>query len=183
MKKPSQEIIDILDKTSTQRFLKAARQFIELLENGGLTPKLFYTKSHQALAYLYSSGLELELVDLKYSDSKTKFVEIDQEKLRAQNKNLISKLGKACFYWEVFDPTIEEEDEPIKGWIVDDFANIYANLKEELYKIDEIATDESIEDALWQLKFGFNHHWGNHCIDAMRALHYLGYEGKVVVGE
>jgi hypothetical protein len=181
MKKLSQEIIDLLNKTSTQNFLKAARQFAELLENGELTEELFYAKSHKALADLYSTGLNLESVDLKYSDSETEFEGVDQEKLRQQNKNLISKLGEDCFYWKIFDPTIEKEDEPTQGWIVDDFGDISADLKEELHKIDEIATDESIEDALWQLKFGFNHHWGNHCIDSMRALHYLWYDGKVAM--
>lgn len=171
----------MLNKTSTQNFLKAARQFIKLLENGKLTQELFYANAHRALAELYSSGLDLESIDLKYSDSETEFEGIDQEKLREQNKNLISKLGKECFYWDVFDPTIEKENKSTQGWLVDDFADIYADLKEELYKIEIIATDESIEDALWSVKFGFNHHWGNHCIDAMRALHYLWYNGKVAM--
>ena len=101
--------------------------------------------------------------------------------IQRQNINLISSLGEDCIYWKVFDPTFEKENEPIQGWLVDDFSDIYADLKEELFKIDEIGTNESIEDALWQLKSGFNQHWGNHCIDAMRALHYLWYDGKVAI--
>ena len=50
-----------------------ASQFTKLLEKGELTQDLFYAKSHKALADLYSSGLDLESIDLKYSDSETEF--------------------------------------------------------------------------------------------------------------
>ena len=79
---------------------------------------------------------------------------------------------------EIFDPTDEKENEPTQGWLVDDVADIYADLKEELYKIEQIGTDEAIEDGLWQLKFGFTTHWGNHCVNAIRVLHYIYYDGK-----
>jgi Domain of unknown function (DUF5063) len=190
MKQLSTEITELLNKKSTIAFLNAARQFVKLLENDDLNKETFYKESHKALSELYRTALELERVDLIYSGTESEFDEIDKDELWKMNRNLISNLGKDCFYWEVFDPTYTEENgtpglgwkitdrEPIQGWLVDDFAGIYADLKEELTKIDQIHTDESIENALWQLKFGFNHHWGNHCINAMRALHYLWYDGK-----
>jgi hypothetical protein len=193
MKQLSPEITELLNKKSTTDFLNAARQFVTLLENGDLNKETFYKDSHKALSELYRTALELETVDLIHSGPESEFDEIDKDELRKMNKNLISNLGKDCFYWEVFDPTYTEQDEkpeqgwkitdkePTQGWLVDDFADIYADLKEELTKINQIGTDEAIEDALWQLKFGFNNHWGNHCIDAMRALHYLWYDGKVAM--
>lgn len=193
MKQLSTEITELLNKKSTADFLNAARQFVTLLEDGDLSLETFYKDSHKALSELYRTALNLETVELIHSGSDSEFDEIDKGELRKMNKNLISNLGKDCFYWEVFDPTYTEENgkldqgwkitdrEPTQGWLVDDFADIYADLKEELTKIDQIGTDESIEDALWQLKFGFNHHWGNHCINAMRALHYLWYDEKVAM--
>lgn len=191
MKRLSTEITELLNKKSITDFLNAARQFLTLLENGDLDQEEFYKDSHKALSELYRTALELETIELIHSGPESEFKEIDHDELRKMNKNLISNLGKDCFYWAVFDPTYTEEDgkpglgwkitdkEPTQGWLVDDFADIYADLKEELTKIDQIGTDEAIEDALWQLKFGFNYHWGNHCIDAMRALHYLWYDGKL----
>jgi hypothetical protein len=185
MKQLSTEITKILNKKSTTDFLNAARQLVSLLEKDDLNPETFYNDSHKALSELYRTALNLETVELIFSGPESEFAEIDKDELRKMNKNLISKLGKDCFYWEVFDPTYTEQDqkpgqgwkitdkEPTQGWLVDDFADIYADLKVELTKIDQVGTNEAIEDALWQLKFGFNHHWGNHCIDAMRALHYL----------
>lgn len=190
MKKLSKEIIELLNKKSTTDFLSAARQFVSLMENGDLDHEKFYKDSHKALSELYRTAMELESIELIYSGAESEFEEIDVDELRKMNKNLISNLGKECYYWEIFDPTYSEEGTPGNGWkitdkdpslgyLVDDFASIYTDLKVELTKIDKIGTDESIEDAMWQMKFGFNSHWGNHCINAMRALHYLWYDGKL----
>jgi len=193
MKKLSKEINQLLKKESTIDFLAAVRQFINLLETRTLGIELFYTEAHISLANLYQSGLNLENIDLIYSDAESKFEEVNKEELKKENENLISSLGEDSFYWKVFDPTVlgtsgkPTVDQKVaakdvcQGWLVDDFADIYADLKEEIFKIDIIRTDESIEDALWQLKFGFHHHWGNHCIDAIRALHYLWYDGKLAM--
>lgn len=193
MKQLSTEITELLNKKSTTDFLNAVRQFVTLLENDDLNKEKFYKDSHKALSDLYRTALELETVELIYSGPESKFKVIDIDEIRKMNKNLISQLGKDCFYWKIFDPTYTEQDgnsgqgwkitekEPTQGWLIDDFADMYTDLKEELTKLDQIGTDEAIEDALWQLKFGFNHHWGNHCIDAMRALHYLWYDGKLAM--
>ena len=190
MKQLSTEITLLLNRKSTTDFLVAARRFLALLENGEIKQEEFFKEAHKALSELYRTGLELESVELIHSGSDSKFEEIDKDELRKMNKNLISNLGKDSYYWEVFNPTYKERNgrpeqgwkitdkEPTQGWLVDDFADIYSDLKIELLKIDKIGTDEAIEDALWQLKFGFNNHWGNHCINAMRALHYLWYDGK-----
>lgn len=71
--------------------------------------------------------------------------------------------------WKIADK------EPTQGWLIEDFSDIYRDLKIELNKIDTIATNEAVEDALWQLKWSFFNHWGNHCINAIRYLHYYCY--------
>ncbi|WP_339607372.1 DUF5063 domain-containing protein [uncultured Roseivirga sp.] len=171
----SERITTFLEKETTTNFLLAARDFIELLEREELEEEEFYSLVHTALIQLYSSGHSLEAIELELSISPN---ESDQFEVDGRNKNLISSLGQECFYWEVFDPTYEKEDEPTQGWLVDDFSDIYYELKSNLNKIDLIGTDQSIEGALWEMKFMFHHHWGNHCINAMRALHYLWYQGK-----
>ena len=190
MKQLSPEILELLNRKSTTDFLSAARQFVTLLEDGDLSLETFYKDSHKALSELYRTALNLETVELIYSEPDSEYNDSKTSDLSKINTKLISNLGKDCFYWKVFDPTYKEENgkaglgwkikdkQPAQGWLVDDFADIYADLKGELTKIDQIGTDESIEDALWSLKFGFQTHWGNHCIDAMRALHYLWYDGK-----
>jgi hypothetical protein len=188
--KISQDIETFLDKDSTKDFLKIAGQFIELIEAENIPTEQFYKQAHRTLIDLYSSGHKLEQIDLKYSSADSDFGVTDQEFFKNKNQALISTLGKDCFYWEVFDPTYTEKEngqplqgwkvtdkEPSQGWLVDDFADIYRDLKIEMEKM-EIGTDEAIEDALWQMKWGFINHWGHHCINALRYLHYLWYDGK-----
>ena len=181
MENLSKEIKSLLNSKETQNFLKVARSFIELVENKEIKEKEFYPKIHKKLTELYNAGLSLKSVELIHSSAKSEFKTLSTEELMSHNFNLISSLEKDCFYWKIFDPTYEKENEPTQGWLVDDISDIYADLKEEIYKIDTIGTDESIEDGLWQLKFGFTTHWGNHCIDAIRALHYIYYEGKITM--
>ena len=181
MRNLSKEIKSLLEANETQTFLNVARGFVLLIENREITEKEFYGRIHKTLLELYSAGLSMKSVELIHSSAESEFKSIPQEQLKEQNNNLISSLGKDCFYWEVFDPTYEKENEPTQGWLVDDVADIYADLKEELYKIDQIGTDEAIEDGLWQFKFGFTSHWGNHCVNAIRALHYIYYDGKTTM--
>lgn len=189
--KLSTDIKAFLEKASTNSFLLAARQFIGLLETEHLEKQMFCVKAHKALINLYSTGFDLEEINLKYSSPKSDFCR--DELFVNKNTDLIAELGAMGFYWEVFDPTYSEKDgqpdsgwtitdrEASQGWLVDDFADIYRDLKIELMKIDSIGTDEAVEDALWQLKWSFVHHWGQHCINSLRYFHYLDYEGKQVL--
>jgi hypothetical protein len=191
--KISPDIQTFLDKDSTKNFLKVAGKFIELVETKNISNEQFYRQAHETLIDLYSGGHKLEQIDLKYSSVDTDFGETDDEFFRNQNQALISTLGKDCFYWEVFDPTYTEQDNgqpgqgwkitdkvPTQGWLIDDFADIYRDLKIEIEKL-KIETDEAIEDALWQMKWSFINHWGHHCINALRYLHYLWYDGKLAM--
>jgi len=186
--KLSTNMKEFLERTSTKTFLFAARQFVELLETANIDKEIFYSKAHTALLDLYSAGHGLNQIELKYSSDDKDF---DRDAI-FENKNAgqISELGTEAFYWEIFDPTYSEKEgqpnagwtitdrEATQGWLVDDFADIYLDLKIELIKIDTIGTDEAVEDALWQLKWSFAHHWGQHCINALRYFHYLYYDSK-----
>lgn len=174
----STDIQEFLDRGTTKEFLISARQFISLLETENISTTDFYKRAHLSLSQLYAAGHRLEEISLKYSNAIT----VDRDEL-FENKNIakISELGKDAFYWEVFDPIYDEDKEPTQGWLVDDFSDIYHDLKIELRKIDTIATNEAVEDALWQMKWSFLNHWGQHCISALRALHFLSYNGKHIM--
>jgi hypothetical protein len=175
----SKEIKELLNKKSSTDFLQAARLFVALLENFEISKEIFYKKAHKTLSQLYFTGLALESFEKKFLKPTIELNKMVSDIDVEQNTNLISMLGNDCYYWEVFNPSFKEnEGKPIRASLIDDFGDIYSDLKKELIKIDQIGTDEAIENAFWQLKFGFNQHWGNHCIDAIRALHYLLYDGK-----
>lgn len=170
-------IKEFLKLTSTENFLFSARNFVELLETPNLDKKVFYEKAHLALLDLYSAGHRLELIKLTYALNFKREV-----KFEYKNANLIATLGTKAFYWDVFNPTdSKEKQEAIQGWLVDDFTDIYHDLKDNLLKIDHVGTNEAVEKAVWKLKWGFSNHWGNQCISALRCFHYLDYEGKQII--
>lgn len=171
--KLNDDIRQIFQSNEINDFLTATYRFIDLLENNELSEEEFYKETHLALLSLYTTGMNLSHVDLKYSDEKTDF---DNAKLFQNQKqvDISKKLGNHSIYYEVFDPIHPEKNEPTQGWLVDDYADIYRDIKIELEKI-KIGTNEAVSDALWQLKFSLELHWGNHCINALRALHYLKY--------
>lgn len=68
-------------------------------------------------------------------------------------------------YWKVFNPY--HLDEPVGASLSDDILDIYKEVKRGviLYEKNEY------EEAIWEWKFNFEIHWGNHAVDAIRALH------------
>lgn len=61
-------------------------------------------------------------------------------------------------YWDVFDPLLEAEKEPVWNSLADDLADIYQDIKEDLVLFDA----GQVEEAVWQWRFHFLIHWGKH---------------------
>jgi hypothetical protein len=68
-------------------------------------------------------------------------------------------------YWEVFDPFAHSE--PVGGSLSDDGLDIYKDLRGGLALWD----GHSKIAGIWEWRFFFEIHWGNHAVDALRVLH------------
>ena len=68
-------------------------------------------------------------------------------------------------YWEVFDPYAD--DDPVCGDLIDDLSDIAADLKVGMKEYEA----GRFGNAIFEWKFGANKHWGQHIVDALRALH------------
>ena len=171
-----EELQSFLSKDSTQVFLRCAEDFVRLMEQKDIDQATFNREFHSTLVNLYTSGHHLEEVELKYATADKEF---DRASLFVNaNAMKVSGFGKDAFYWEIFDPAYSEMDkEPTQGFLVDDCIDIYHDLKIELNKL-KLGTAEAVEDALWQMKFSHKNHWGQHCINALRCLHFLWYDGR-----
>jgi len=77
-------------------------------------------------------------------------------------------LKTSNLYWEIYDPY--EDEKPVCGSLADDFADIYRDLTAGIV-LYQRASRESVQEAVWQWKFGFETHWGRHAVDSLRALH------------
>ena len=63
------------------------------------------------------------------------------------------------------------------GDLGDDLLDIYKDVKESLLVYNS-PHEHAPERALWLLDFGFNHHWGQHCVDALQAIHHYLHDAK-----
>ena len=70
-------------------------------------------------------------------------------------------------YWEIYDPAFP--DEPACENLADDLADIALDLQSGIETYDS----GHREQAEFAWKFGLEHHWGKHVVDALRALHSI----------
>jgi hypothetical protein len=156
-----------------QKFIKSCRNYCDLLEIKDETDSIYYlVQLQKALLKLYSNGLNLKSVDLKSNKNfEKKLNNIEFELIKKQIGKL---LGEHQYYWTIFDPTenIFGNESPVLGDLLDDILDIYRDIKSQLMIFD-LNTNESIESAVWGMKFYFWQHWSNHGIDAMRTIHYV----------
>ena len=127
----SPHIQTLLNDPGTQAFLKAARQYVALMENGSHSREAFYTELQKAVAELYLAGLLLKDIPLVHSDGETDFF-VPEDEIMKIHKSVFSHTGDEGLYWKIFDPSRKEK--PVRAWLQDDLADIYRDLKKELYK-------------------------------------------------
>ena len=70
-------------------------------------------------------------------------------------------------YWEVFGPYEHEDNMPVAGSLADDILDVYRDIRRGLTLWDASQT----QNAIWDWRFHFDIHWGDHAVDALRALH------------
>jgi hypothetical protein len=78
-------------------------------------------------------------------------------------------IGERSFYREIYDPFESLTEPEVAGSLADDFTDIYRDLQDGLAKWDRGETGE----ALWEWRFNFENHWGEHLTGALRALYIL----------
>jgi hypothetical protein len=78
-------------------------------------------------------------------------------------------------YVQVFNPRQPAESEPTQCSLADDLADIYLDLERGLSFFKKGRADE----AAWEWRFGFWHHWGRHLVSAQSALYQFFVDGAL----
>jgi hypothetical protein len=157
-------------KQETLDFLQVAERYCVFVETETTKGIEYHFKARDMLTTLYATAIRFPEVAI------TSDKEFNNRVTNDQQQNIIQRLddnvGERRFYWDTFDPTNEKETQPVCQDLVDDLADIYRDIKSCLttYYLGQI---EAQEHGLWELKFTFDRHWGEHNINALRALHYL----------
>jgi hypothetical protein len=68
-------------------------------------------------------------------------------------------------YWEIFDPYIDAP--AVGGSLGDDVLDVYTDVRDGLAYWDA----GRHANAIWSWRFLMDCHWGDHAVDALRALH------------
>ena len=76
-------------------------------------------------------------------------------------------MGELDIYWEMFDPYDHETNAPVAGSLSDDLLDVYRDLWRGLVAYDA----GHVGAAVWEWRFHFDFHWGDHAFGALRALH------------
>ncbi|MCD4792721.1 MAG: DUF5063 domain-containing protein [Bacteroidales bacterium] len=156
-----------------QEFINSARNYCMLLEKKRkINPIQFFTDIQKQLLELYSKAISLptfEIISNVDFDDK-----LDYDTLDGVKKQTDKLLGNYQFYWSIFNPIENKMDKEkaVCNDLFDDLIDIYKDIKYYLLIFDK-NTIESQENAAWAMQFYFWYHWGNHAIDALRAMHYI----------
>lgn len=152
-------------------FVDRARSFCTFLEQQQSDEyKMFLSDTQKQLIWLYTFGQKLPVFDLP-SDEQLEEVDISDEDIKELLSFVRDRL-RDPFYWTVFDPTNHNDTAPVCGDLVDDLGDTYKDIKTFLTGFDD-TNDDIKQNALWHLKWSFDNHWNDHCIDAIYAIHYL----------
>jgi hypothetical protein len=160
------------------RFAAAANRFCSVVDSASRMERSdLLLQIYRILPKLIDEAISLP--DVKLSDSDDLIEGDSKSEIRVNARqseqewgqlyNLLKeKLGDWDRYWQVFDPT--ENDEAIFGTLADDIADIYRDLKEGLVLSEIHAVPQ--EDIIWEWRLLFYSHWGKHAMDALLAIHF-----------
>ena len=150
--------------------LWAARTYCSFIETTTKSGTEFLDELEGVLLDLYKTAITLRWPTLLHE--KDFEDEVSTDDLDSISHRIGERIGGNSVYWEVFEPFDHDNRDPVCGDLVDDLGDIYRDIKRALMIFD-LGTAAAKQDAIWQLKFGFENHWGRHAIGALMAIHHL----------
>ena len=159
------------------RFAELADRFCRNVTNrDAASPEVQLRELHELLARLYVAALDLPPTSVLCDDGSD---DGDPEPSIAHPHDgegnpikleaLEQFLGLRRFYREIFDPHSSPEDQEVTGDLLDDFSDIFHDLQRGLRAWNVGDSGK----ALWEWRFLFEAHWGEHATSAIRALFAL----------
>lgn len=153
--------------TEVEAFVRAAESFRSLLDRRrAFEDVTAFTELAQSLAVLYAASLALPVVHLsdddETSDAPPPDVVVPE----------VVVLGEVDVYWEFFNPYVE--DSVVGASLTDDIKDVYRDVVGGLLLFQR----GEVEDAIWNWRFFRQNHWGDHAVDALRALQRLITKGE-----
>ena len=158
------------------QFSLLAKQFCCVVDEApALDMAAFLAKIYPLLPKLIDQALSLPHVELNEDAEEIRGPADVVEAARRKHPDwqrrynlLKDRLGDWDSYQEVFDPI--QDKEALVGSLADDIADIYRELNEILAGRE--AGSFSVDEQIWNWRFSFSCHWGEHAIGALRAIYF-----------
>ncbi|MBS1494531.1 MAG: DUF5063 domain-containing protein [Bacteroidetes bacterium] len=164
---------EILESENFQSFLKSVKDVIEFFERGHYGDyEIFVFEVRKKLLTYYSAAIDLEEVEQNDEAEYFHSFKIEKELTKAVHEKSEEVLKENQWYIDTFNPVEVDGQKPTGGWLVDDFEDIYKDLKENIVLLED-KKETAYEYVIWNFRYSFLIHTGQHCIDAIRALHFL----------
>ena len=152
-----------------REFTGQALSYCTLIEDNG-TPNswMFAQECLHSMLRLYQLAQRLPVVVPGREDL---LEDVEYERWNRVRENVARRLSRD-YYWAVFEPMELEQPEAVGGSLTDDLADVWRDLKPGLALSDGGGT-RMVSEAVWQWRFSFETHWGQHAVSAIAALHAL----------
>ena len=166
------------DSAAVAAFIEVAERFCAVVERARERDTgAFLAAAERALTLLYAAALELPAVEP--SDTAPPGRAVTNEEWHAAYGGLQAALGRCDLYRDIYDPAamadpsgaIADGDEPVVGSVADDLADIWRDLQDGL-RAWEGADPQARVDIVWAWRDAFGYHWGQHLVNALRAIHW-----------
>ena len=159
---------------ATEAFQRVAQVYCTTINTCGQVPaKRFLVDIHRQLVDVYVRIFVLPPSDAIHSDeeevSHPSNISLGVDIGALGFQALMNQLSGDRWYFEVFDPWELDDNHAVAGDLADDLWDVYNDLRAGL----ELWSQGMRESALWEWRFGFESHWGEHVTGAIRALYML----------
>jgi hypothetical protein len=157
---------------AVEEFRDAAQAYCALVEGvDELDPDAALDELLEKLATLYRAGRRLPAVEPDTEEPVSRRTADDE--LRQIHSRLAPVFGDKDFYRLVDPYPASRKDRAEMGsCVAGDLSEIWQDVKDGLLGL-EAGVSEA--DVVWEWRFGLEHHWGVHAVDAMAARHKLRF--------
>ena len=162
-----------IESEAVEAFVDASERYCTLIEERNVISRVsFIEKAHETLSLLYYRSLllpNIEPPDEFFEES------ISHDIWAELFRSLQDLLVDWEYYWDVFNPNDPQDEDPICSNLADDLADIYRDIKTGLL-LWERDSLEAKQKAIWQWRFSFWAHTGQHINGALRAIYWRLYD-------
>jgi hypothetical protein len=155
---------------NVKNFANTAIKYCELIEkHSELDREKFLVEVNEILGLMYQQAISLPSVDIENINEDEEGEVVGNEEWKRLFLSLQNKLEDWVYYFDVFNPNNLEETEPVCSDLADDLADIYRDIKSGLRYWLKSTPDNQIL-AVWQWRFSFWSHSGQHITGAIRSI-------------